>query len=377
VRPHDPSTLVRSDSHIPEWGRGIFFNHPQSRAQELPPSRVLGYGLHQDSVQPAIKKSTPRGRSATTNRSASRSASRRPWGSEWTVEPAEQGNGGLTNAFKAAQRVGDVEDIIWVGTVGFPTDSLEESIKDDIRDKLSADHDSTAVFVSDSDFEGHYSHFCKMILWPSFNYQIPDHPKSKAFEDHSWIYYRNLNQAFADKIVETYKRGDIIWIHDYHLLLVPAMVRKKLPDAKIGFFLHTAFPSSEVFRCLYVRNQLLEGMLGADLIAFQTHEYREHFLTTCGRLLTVEATENGVQLEDRMVNVLSMPIGIDPKGLQEALEQPEVAEYVDELKARYEGKKLIVARDKLDSIGGVRQKLLSFELFLNMYPEYKENVGHA
>jgi trehalose 6-phosphate synthase/phosphatase len=134
------------------------------------------------------------------------------------------------------------------------------------------------VFVSDIDLDGHYAHYCKTMLWPVFNYQIPDHPKSKAYEDHSWIFYVNLNQAFADKVIKSYKRGDIIWVHDYHLLLVPAMIRKKLPDAQIGFFLHTAFPSSEVFRCLATRKELLEGMLGANLVAFQTH------VSQCARL---------------------------------------------------------------------------------------------
>jgi trehalose-phosphatase len=296
------------------------------------------------------------------------------WGQQWTVEPAEQGNGGLANAVRAAQRTGTVDDVIWLGTVGFPTDSVPEHTREDISDKLESEYDAIAVFVSDSDFDGHYAHYCKTILWPVFHYQIPDNPKSKAYEDHSWVYYVNLNQAFADKIIQSYKRGDIIWIHDYHLLLVPGMVRAKLPDAQIGFFLHTAFPSSEVFRCLSVRKRLLEGMLGANFVAFQSPEYQEHFLTTCSRLLTVEATTQGVQLEDHFVNVTSRAIGIDPVGLNLARSEPEVADWIKVMKDRYHGKHLIVARDKLDNVRGVRQKLLGFELFLNKYPEWRENV---
>jgi trehalose 6-phosphate synthase/phosphatase len=174
--------------------------------------------------------------------------------------------------------------------------------------------------------------------------------------------------------VKNWKRGDIIWIHDYHLLLVPSMIRKKIPDAKIGFFLHVAFPSSEVFRCLAVRKELLEGMLGANLIGFQIPEYARHFLQTCSRLLCVEATNDGVQLEDRLVDVISLAIGLDPVALDMNREDATVAEWLTVMQERYRGKKLIVARDKLDHVRGVRPKLLAYELFLNKYPEWRDRV---
>ena len=256
-----------------------------------------------------------------------------------------------------------------------PTDVLEDSQKFDMEAKLENEFDSITVFPSDSDFNGHYSHYCKTILWPVFHYQIPDNPKSKAYEDHSWVYYVKINQAFADRIVRSWKRGDIIWIHDYHLLLVPSMVRRKLPDAEIGFFLHVAFPSSEVFRCLAVRNELLEGMLGANLIGFQTQEYCRHFLQTCSRLLCVEATTKGVQLEERFVNVAKFPIGIDPDSLNTRRNEPGVLQWLERIQTKYSGKHLVVARDKLDHVRGVRQKLLAYELFLNTYPSMKEKAS--
>ena len=258
--------------------------------------------------------------------------------------------------------------------MGFPTDSIPDSIKEDIEDKLHNDHNSSAVFVKDKDLDGHYSHFCKTILWPIFHYQVPDHPKSKAYADHSWNFYFNLNQAFADKVVSTYKKGDTIWVHDYHLLLVPGMIRKKIPDAKIGFFLHTAFPSSEVFRCLARRRELLEGMLGANLVGFQTSEYSQHFLQTCSRILTVETTAEGVQLEDHFVNVMDCPIGINLDATNVAREAAEVTEWVDNIKRNAKGRRIIVARDQLDNIRGVRQKLLAYELFLNKFPDWSKKV---
>jgi len=377
VKPHDPYTLVRSDSYISEWRGGQFFHQPASRAQELPPSQIVGYApVVEPKARPAQKARRRSSGSAhrPTLQSRSRSKDKRRWGSDWSIEPAEQGNGGLTNAVRAAERAGVVDAVMWVGTVGFPTDSLDEHTKDEISEKLDVEYSAVVVGVSDSDFDGHYTHYCKTILWPVFHYQIPDHPKSKAYEDHSWIYYVNVNQAFADKIVHSYKRGDIIWIHDYHLLLVPAMIRSKLPDAQIGFFLHSAFPSSEVFRCLSVRKDLLEGMLGADLVAFQNPEYQEHFITTCSRLLIVEVTPGGVQMDDHFVNVVAHPIGIDPIALSLARDEPEVLDWLTVMQERYKGKHLIVARDKLDTIRGVRQKLLAFELFLNKYPECRDKV---
>ncbi|KAF1914874.1 glycosyltransferase family 20-domain-containing protein [Ampelomyces quisqualis] len=366
LRPHDPKTLVRSDTHVPEFGvNAAPFNQPQSRADPAPPQTILEYAKAQERIE--AQKERRRGPQPPKPKIDPRWA-------KYSIVAAAQGNGGLTNAVRAAVDNHRISDVLFVGLVGFPTDSLGEDKKTEIYEKLEEEQDALAVFVSDKDFDGHYAHYCKTILWPVFHYIIPDHPKSKAFLDHSWCFYVKICQAFADRVVQNYKRGDIIWVHDYHLCLVPQMIRQKLPDAQIGFFLHTAFPSSEVFRCLAARKELLDGMLGANLVAFQTQEYAHHFLQTCSRILSVEATEDGVQLENRFVNVWSSPIGVDPKALALAREQPDVQKWIKIMQKRYEGKKVIVARDKLDSIRGVRQKLLAFELFLNKNPQWKDKV---
>lgn len=401
-----------SDSHTLEWGKGEIFNQPRSRADPVPPPTILEYSkeLLQDQLsrqkqqepQEEIDLGQGGHHEGTESRKRpegngrgledSKRGPRLPLGrkkpaqndnstlsdyfpkSQWTIEPSAKVNGGLTNAVRAAMADEGAGDVFWVGTLGFPTGSLSASLKDEIQEKLEMEYDTLAVYVSDSDFDGHYEHYCKTILWPVFHYQIPDHPKSKAYEDHSWEYYVHVNQTIADKIIKSYKRGDKIWVHDYHLLLVPKMVRQKLPEAQIGFFLHSAFPSSEVFRCLSVRKQLLEGILGADLVAFQIKEYAMHFLQTCSRLLIVEVTNDGVQLENRFVNVIWLAIGIDLQKVLRAQQEPLVLDSVKLLLERYHDKHLIVARDKLDNVRGVRQKLLAYELFLNKYPEWREKV---
>ncbi|TLD09381.1 uncharacterized protein PgNI_07277 [Pyricularia grisea] len=356
-----------ADRGSPTWGARR--DQPMSRANSPPPSSLLN---HNKTLALKARELGRMGVKQPLSLTRSDSHDRVFAQADYTIVNADQGNGGLRNAAEAAAREGKLGDHTYVGTLGMPTDALDGTQqKQDIEDKLATEHDCLAVWCSDKDFDGHYSHFCKQILWPVFHYQIPDNPKSKAYEDHSWKYYVNVNQAVADKIVKNWKRGDVIWVHDYHLLLVPGMIRKKLPDAKIGFFLHVAFPSSEVFRCLAVRRELLEGMLGANLVGFQIHEYTRHFLQTCSRILSAEATPDGLQLEDRFVDVINMPIGIDPVALSEHRKEPQVLDWVNKLRKQYEGKHLIVARDKLDHVRGVRQKLLSYELFLNQNPEWR------
>ncbi|KMP05866.1 trehalose-phosphatase [Coccidioides immitis RMSCC 2394] len=349
--------LTPSDPHAPLWGATGVFNQPRPRPSQSPSSSILQHNSIAGPAPKLVKRaSTP---------------------VKLEEQPSEQGNGRASSTPSAPLTFeGPGRDKLWVGTLGMATGRPSKTTsKNTHRPRnWTLTIACLTVFANDSDFDGHYLHFCKTILWPVFHYQIPDNPKSKAYEDHSWVYYKAVNQAFADRIVRNWKRGDIIWVHDYHLLLVPSMIRKQLPDAKIGFFLHTAFPSSEVFRCLSVRKELLYGILGANLVGFQTQEYCHHFLQTCSRILTVEATNEGVQLEDRFVNVGTFPIGIDPPSLDLRRKGTDVENWMRTIRDRYQGKRLVVARDKLDNIRGVRQKLLAYELFLNKYPKWRDSV---
>lgn len=296
----------------------------------------------------------------------------------WTIVPPDNGNGSLTKAVNVSIDSGIMDKAKWVGIVAMPSDDVSLRVKFEISQKLSADYDCEAVFPDDVTFEGHYKSFCKQILWPTLHYQIPDDPKSKAFEDHSWGHYVLMNQLIADKIVETYNdvndEETTVWIHDYHLLLVPKMVRDKLPNAKIGFFLHVSFPSSEVFRCFAQRNQLLEGMLGANSIGFQTNEYVRHFLQTCNRLLLADTSELGVNYQGNFTVTSTIPVGIDAYSVRENVHTEQVTEWRSLIKERWKDQHLIVSRDKLDKLRGIKQKLLAYEMFLTDNPEYIEST---
>lgn len=296
----------------------------------------------------------------------------------WDIVPFTKGNGGLRNAVFTSLKVNAIpSDLKWVGTIGMPTDSLPESTISSINAQLSSAYDCEVVNTSDSNFQGHYKHFCKQILWPTLHYQMSDKQMAKAYEDHSWENYKSLNQLIANKIVKLTSKSntdDIIWIHDYHLMLVPQMIREQLPKAKIGFFLHVSFPSSEVFRCLAAREKILQGLLGANCIAFQTTEYATHFIQTCNRLLAVDVSEDGIIADGNLIRVISHGVGIDPTNLELQLQQPKITQYCKIFRERWPDKALIVGRDKLDIVRGLKPKLLAYEEFLNRHPEW---IGKA
>ncbi|AMD22401.1 HGR062Cp [Eremothecium sinecaudum] len=293
----------------------------------------------------------------------------------WKIVPSIKGNGGLRNALGTAIIEKTIDQpVIWVGTVGIPTDNVPDEVMDDITVALKQNFHSRTVITDNVTFKGAYVNFCKQILWPTLNYQIPDNPNSKAFEDHSWNYYQHLNQQFADKIVETYQDGDTIWIHDYHLMLVPGMIRKKLPSAKIGFFLHVSFPSSEVFRCFAQRDNILEGMLGANSLGFQTEEYARHFQQTTNRLLMADVDTHLLKYKGRLIAVESIPIGIDALDLEAQIKSEATQEWRKLIRERWAGKQLIVCRDQFDRIRGLKKKMLAYEQFLKDNPEYIDKV---
>ncbi|KAI5960090.1 TPS3 [Candida pseudojiufengensis] len=304
---------------------------------------------------------------------------------EWTVDSSDDGNGSLTKALDISVKNGILDQNKWVGIIAMPSDTISEDVKNKISSKLSKEYNCDAVFPNDITFEGHYKSFCKQILWPTLHYQIPDDPKSKAFEDHTWGHYKLMNQIIANKLVETFieTNGDcnfedsqnMIWIHDYHLLLVPKMIREKLPNVKIGFFLHVSFPSSEVFRCFAQRNELLEGMLGANCISFQTNEYIRHFRQTCNTLLNdVIVNDNEIIYKNQLTIVNTIPVGIDSPSLRTKVYSEEVKEWRKLIRERWNSEKLIISRDKLDKLRGIKQKLLAYEKFLINNPKFIEDT---
>lgn len=192
-----------------------------------------------------------------------------------------------------------------------------------------------------------------------------------------WRDYVRFNNAFADAIVEIYKPGDIVWIHDYHLLILPQILRQRLGrDVYVGLFVHAPWPSSEIFKILSRRKQLLEGMLSANLVGFQSDTYKEHFVSCCKRILgyseKYDDTGNltGIDTFGAHCALTANPIGMDVAKVRAAVTEKQVEENMEKIRSAYGDVKIIVGRDRLDGVRGVLQKLKAFERFLDENPHW-------
>ncbi|KAJ3265049.1 threalose-6-phosphate phosphatase [Chytriomyces hyalinus] len=270
------------------------------------------------------------------------------------------------------------ENVVHVGCLGsLVTENGLEPIPN--TDEMLALFSTTAnafqpVFVDHDTAASHYEGYCKTDLWPLFHYVLWDSAVDGTAEKNHWNDYVAVNQAFADAIMEIYSAGDTIWIHDYHLLLLPSMLRNTLPNATIGLFLHTPFPSSEIFRCLPKRQEILQGMLGANMIGFQTYSYARHFISSCTRVLGLESSPKGVDYKGFQVAIEIFPIGIDVDRVESRRKSQIVKDKIASIMELYAGKKIIIGRDKVDHIKGVQHKLLAYEKFLMLYPEWHNKV---
>ncbi|KAJ2469858.1 Trehalose-6-P synthase/phosphatase complex synthase subunit [Coemansia sp. RSA 2322] len=269
-------------------------------------------------------------------------------GSEWSFKLS---SGGLVSALSGLKRE---MSFTWVG---WPGKDFGADDRDKI-DRLLSENACSAVYLDDETAELYYNGFANSILWPLFHY----HPGEMMFEETAWDAYQRANAAFAEALARVVKDGDLVWIQDYHLMLLPRMLRALLDASgrrgvKIGWFLHTPFPSSELYRILPVRRQILEGVLAADLLGFHTYDYARHFLSSCTRILGLATTGDAVETAagggGRVVRVGTFPIGIDPDKFRDALQTDEVRTRLGELERRFAGERVIVGVDRLDYITGV------------------------
>ncbi|KAI8982541.1 glycosyltransferase family 20-domain-containing protein [Pilobolus umbonatus] len=251
--------------------------------------------------------------------------------------------------------------------------SLSDTEKEAMKTQLKSNNCIPLLLDSDS-VSGHYYGYCKTLLWPLFNYLIWNDATDGRIEKYQWEKYVEVNNRYADLVVENYQEDDIIWIHDYHLLLLPDILRQRLPKARIGLFVHSPFPSSEIFRCLPKRQEILKGMLGANLVGFQTYANSRHFISTSTRVLGYESTPDGVEYEDHFCHVGTFPIGIDVEAVDSIRKSADVVPKINAIGEMYSDKKIIVGRDKLDLVQGVLQKLAAFEKFLMDYPQWQNKV---
>jgi trehalose 6-phosphate synthase/phosphatase len=248
-------------------------------------------------------------------------------------------------------------------------EKLKAEEKHQIIERLAAEH-CHPVFLSRKQMEGYYQGFCNKTIWPLFHY----FPRRSVYEARFWKTYKQVNEAFCDEVMKIASQGDCIWVHDYQLMLLPQLLRQRLPDSKIGFFLHIPWPSFELFRLLPWREQILNGLLGADLIGFHTYDYVRHFLSSVSRITGLEHMLGNVSVANRVVKVDAFPMGIDYEKYSRAIDDPDVEKEINKIRSKIGERKIILSIDRLDYSKGIIERLEAFDLFLSENPQYRGSV---
>ncbi|MHC4431137.1 MAG: bifunctional alpha,alpha-trehalose-phosphate synthase (UDP-forming)/trehalose-phosphatase [Planctomycetota bacterium] len=258
---------------------------------------------------------------------------------------------------------------LWLGWPGLTNEKLKAEQKHQVIERLAAE-DCHPVFLSRRQMEGYYQGFCNKTIWPLFHY----FPRRAVYEVHFWKTYEQVNHAFCDEVMKIARPGDCMWVHDYQLMLLPQLLRERLPDSEIGFFLHIPWPSFELFRLLPWREQILTGLLGADLIGFHTYDYVRHFLSSVSRIAGLEHMLGNVGVVNRVVKVDAFPMGIDYERYSQAIEDPGVEREANKIRKKLGQRKIILSIDRLDYSKGIIERLEAFDLFLSENPQYRGTV---
>jgi trehalose 6-phosphate synthase/phosphatase len=256
--------------------------------------------------------------------------------------------------------------------VGWPGSTLAPEVQAAARERALAEAQALPVFLTAEAMEQFYHGFCNKTIWPLFHY----FPVYTTYAEEHWEEYRRVNQQFCDVLAETARAGDVIWVHDYHLMLLPALLRDRLPDVSIGFFLHIPFPSFEIFRLIpgRWRKAILEGLLGADLIGFHTYEYCQHFLQSVLRILGHEHQMGRLVLPSHVVHCKTFPMGIDYARFSTGAADPDVESERRKLRTEIGDRRLILSVDRLDYTKGILNRLQAFEHLLKTAPAYRNTI---
>lgn len=259
-------------------------------------------------------------------------------------------------------------DSTWFGSLDLPT-RLQPQSKASIQ-RLAQSHNCHMIPLNNPSLLKEADTFCENTLWPLFHYR----PESATFEDASWKAYEAFNKSYFEAIRKRLHPHDTVWIHDYQLMLLPAMIRKEFPDISIGFFLHTPFPSFELFRVLPWRRQILTGMLGADLIGFHIYEYTRHFHSCLFRILGLEVKLGSVVTGDRLIHTDAFSLGVDCKAFAQIRKSAAYDRAIDRIQTQNQDCQTVLSIDRLDPTRGILEKIGTIEGLLDQHKDLRGNV---
>jgi len=259
---------------------------------------------------------------------------------------------------------------LWLGWPG-DVSGATTAQRDDFDRRLH-ERGIVPVHLSADQVDRCYHGFANRVVWPLFHYLIDRVPIDGA----GWDAYRDVNEAFAEVVAREYRPDDTIWVHDYPLMLLPALLRDRLPHARIGFFLHIPFPSSEVFRILPWRRDILNGLLGADLVGFHTFAYMRHFMTSLLHVDGVEADIDRVRTGDREVKIGVFPMGVDAAAFSHLADDPDVLARVEAIRRDAGGRRIVLGIDRLDYTKGIPRRLEAIERLLAREPDLRDGMRY-
>ncbi|XXF79278.1 bifunctional alpha,alpha-trehalose-phosphate synthase (UDP-forming)/trehalose-phosphatase [Myxococcaceae bacterium GXIMD 01537] len=254
---------------------------------------------------------------------------------------------------------------LWLGWPG-DVSRLTEAQRGEVESQLAGLR-CVPLYLSPSEVSRYYEGYANRVLWPLCHYLLDRVPR----QDRDWDTYRKVNERFADLVARHYEPGDTIWVHDYQLMLVPGMLRDRLPGARIGYFHHIPFPASELFRTLPHREELLRGLLGADLIGFHTLGYVRHFASSLLLLLGLDTDVDRIAYRGREVRVSAFPMGIDAASFDALAREGAVLEEARLFQESAGGQRLVIGVDRLDYTKGIPRRLLAVQRLLEREPKWR------
>lgn len=276
-------------------------------------------------------------------------------------------SGGLASALSRLYE--GKPDSLWIGWPGICEEDTTASERRAITKELKK-FGCHPIFLTKEQVKKYYEGYSNDTIWPLFHY-FQTYVKN---DSRYWRGYEKVNQIFAQCVQKFAGNNTTIWVHDYHLMLLPRMLRKKLPKAAIGFFLHVPFPSYEIFRLLPNRTEIIDGLLGADLLGFHIYDYARHFLSSVLRTKGLESADGTLTIRNRIIKIDAFPIGIDYKKFAGAEKDKGVQKEINSIGKYYADKKVILSMDRLDYTKGILGRLRAFESFLKIHPEYHKKV---